>query len=82
MYTYKNKTDQELVLIGIGKVAPNQEFQTATKIENPNIALINDHQPQPEAVAASQVPASNPVAPTPAPAPIQVAVTSAEEAQQ
>lgn len=44
MYTYKNKTDQDLVLVGHGVVKAGEEFTSVTIIENPNIEFVSQEQ--------------------------------------
>lgn len=41
MYRYKNTSDQEKVVIGLGVVAPGMEFETKRLIENPSLKLLN-----------------------------------------
>lgn len=36
---YKNTTDQELALPGVGLIAPKAEFESDEVIENPNIEI-------------------------------------------
>lgn len=41
-YVYKNITDQEQILIGIGVVAPGATIELDNPIENPNFELITE----------------------------------------
>lgn len=49
MYKYKNKTDQDLTLVGLGIVKAGAEFQSPVFIENPNIELLGDAEETPPA---------------------------------
>lgn len=75
MYTYKNTSDQDLVLVGIGEVEAGGELKSAVVIENSSLKLVDApeqstvQQPEPEAVEAT------PVTETPAPAIPKVQVT-------
>lgn len=42
MYKYQNTSDQDLELIGLGKVKAGQTFETSKPIENPNLKSLND----------------------------------------
>lgn len=45
MYKYKNESDQDLDLIGIGQVKAGQEFSSPRLIENPNIKILEGAEP-------------------------------------
>lgn len=78
MFKYKNKTDQDIDLIGVGTVKAGEEFSSVTELRNPAIELVgSDDQhaqgvvgteaPQPNAVINAQpvAPVINPVGPAP-----------------
>lgn len=46
-YTYRNTSEYELNVVGVGIIAPGERFESLQLIENPNIELVND--PAPEA---------------------------------
>lgn len=60
MYTYKNMSDQDLVLVGIGEVEAGGELKSAVVIENSSLKLVDAAQQstvqQPQA-AETPVPA-------------------------
>lgn len=43
---YKNISDQELVIVGIGVVAAGQEFISSQEIINPNIQKLEANAPE------------------------------------
>lgn len=43
---YKNVSDTEQVIVGVGTVVPGQEFQSHRVIENPNIQVLSEVQEQ------------------------------------
>jgi hypothetical protein len=54
MYKYKNRTDRDLVVIGVGEVKAGAEFETDEIIEGPNFQALStsetprDLPPRPE----------------------------------
>lgn len=60
-YKYKNVTDNEMWLPGIGRVQGGQEFVSSHNIENPNIELVEEVQEAApaETVVATQAPQPN-----------------------
>lgn len=58
MYTFRNKSEVEQMLPGIGIVKPNETVTTANKIENANFEAVSSEQ-------ASDQPASSQTQPTP-----------------
>ena len=52
MYRYKNKTDRDVVLVGVGTVKPQQEFYSRQVIENANIEFLGEGKP-PEDLSAT-----------------------------
>lgn len=41
-FIYKNKTDEELVLIGFGVIEPHAEIESDVEINNANLELIEE----------------------------------------
>lgn len=46
-YKYKNVSQSRQDIIGVGVVAPGQEFITSKQLQNPNFQVVNDAAPQP-----------------------------------
>lgn len=40
-FKYRNVTDQELTVIGVGKVEPGQTIETDEPVQNPNLQLVD-----------------------------------------
>jgi hypothetical protein len=45
-FTYKNKSDQELVIPGVGSVKPNETVTSEYKLENQHLEETGDNQSQ------------------------------------
>lgn len=41
-YRYKNTTDQELTIVGVGLVEAGKIIETNEPVENPNLELVSD----------------------------------------
>lgn len=42
VYCYKNVTDQELAVVGIGVVEAGKTFESQEPVDNPNLELVAD----------------------------------------
>lgn len=42
MYKYKNITEEELVIVGVGTIPAGAVFTVNTEINNPNFKRVND----------------------------------------
>lgn len=41
-YRYKNVTDQELIVVGVGVVGAGNTFECEEPVDNPNLELVTD----------------------------------------
>lgn len=46
-YTYKNRTDEDLTVIGVGVVKAGATITTDREVNNPNLELVNDGKKKP-----------------------------------
>lgn len=46
-YTYKNKTEEELTVIGVGVVEAKGTITTDREVNNPNLELVDDGKKKP-----------------------------------
>jgi hypothetical protein len=65
MHRYKNETEHELVIIGLGVVGAGETFETPRLIANPNLTILSTPDDKPEL--------------PPAPAQPQIAANSEKE---
>lgn len=52
-FTYRNKTDHELTIIGAGLIAPNATITSDIPLENANLELIDS--PEPTSIVGTEV---------------------------
>lgn len=45
MYRYKNETDQDLTIVGVGVVKPGEEFKSRRLIESVNLTILDRSTP-------------------------------------
>lgn len=55
-FTYRNKTDRELLIVGAGRVAPNETIESAIVLENANLELVKS--PESSSIVGTEQPQS------------------------
>lgn len=75
MYEYKNKTENDIDLVGHGVVKAGAVIRTTIPINNPNLELVSENKEQPNSVVGTEAaqpnavinaqPVVNPVGDTP-----------------
>lgn len=56
MYRYKNKTDQQLTIVGVGIIKPGEEFKARRLIESANLEVLGGPDDTSESIVGKQAP--------------------------